>query len=130
MPNAVYDHETDAPRRRPVADWGVGEDVFDHMPRRRFTRDERPRRGGHERAMAAADERAGEATEDDTPRLVAPDGRRTVVISGRPGERAIERSPRRRPPKTAAERLGPRPDRIVAWIVAVGALLILIALLS
>src|SRR6476619_7159911 len=40
---AVYDHETEDPRgarrRRPVADWGVGEEIFDRMPsRRRFGR--------------------------------------------------------------------------------------------
>src|SRR3954447_2543608 len=38
----VYDHEHEEPRsgrrRRPVADWGVGEDMFEHMPRYRFSR--------------------------------------------------------------------------------------------
>ena len=38
----VYDHEDQEPRsgrrRRPVADWGVGDDVFEHMPRGRFSR--------------------------------------------------------------------------------------------
>jgi hypothetical protein len=173
---AVYDHEEDQPRRRrrPVADWGVGDDVFDHMPRNRFARDDHPRRGAHERMpradVAAADDApwareaprdvapaedepwAREAPRDvvpaedepwatvspadDTgvvpdrrPRVVSPDGRRTVVIGGRPGEPVVDRS-RRRPPRTAHERLGPRPDRIVAWIVALGVLLILIALLS
>ena len=40
---AFYDHESDEPRRRrrPAADWGVGEDIFDRMPSRRFTRAER-----------------------------------------------------------------------------------------
>ncbi len=163
---AVYDHEEDQPRRRrrPVADWGVGEDVFDHMPRRRFGRDDHPRRGAHERPARALDDApwngddaprddvpwaedtprgaedepwatiapAGdtEVVPDTRPRVVSPDGRRTVVIGGRPGERTLERTRRDRPPRTASERLGPRPDRIVAWIVALGALLILIALLS
>ena len=33
-------HESDEPRRRrrPAADWGVGEDIFDRMPSRRFRR--------------------------------------------------------------------------------------------
>src|SRR5215218_5183878 len=38
----VYDHEREEPRsgrrRRPVADWGVGEDMFEHVPRKRFSR--------------------------------------------------------------------------------------------
>ena len=40
---ALYDHESEEPgrRRRAVADWGVGEDIFDRMPSRRFTRAER-----------------------------------------------------------------------------------------
>jgi hypothetical protein len=60
---AVYDHDNEEPRpsgrrRRQVADWGVGEEMFDHMPGRRFER--RP----HE----------------DIPRGDAHDGRRTIVI--------------------------------------------------
>src|SRR4051794_41809397 len=40
---AFYDHESDEPhrRRRPAADWGVGDDIFDRMPSRRFTRADR-----------------------------------------------------------------------------------------
>jgi hypothetical protein len=60
---AVYDHTEDEPRpagrrRRQVADWGVGEELFDGMPGRRFDRrvDHRIPRGGAE------------------------DGRRTIVI--------------------------------------------------
>jgi hypothetical protein len=62
-PRAVYDHTEDEPRpgrrRRQAADWGVGEELFDHMPSRRFAR-----RG------------------DDhlIPRGGADDGRRTIVI--------------------------------------------------
>ena len=53
-------------------------------------------------------------------------GRRTVKIGGRPGE--LQASPvRRRPPRTASERLGARPDRVAAWAFALGLLLILIA---
>src|SRR3954454_14455839 len=37
-----YDHESEEPRRRrrPAADWGVGDDIFDRMPSR-FSRAER-----------------------------------------------------------------------------------------
>jgi len=235
----LYDHEHDEPRmsggrrRRPVADWGVGDDVFDHMPRNRFSRvAEAPRErrftshaeaAEHgavaepdhaqaaaagsadaepdERAIAGVDEygvgveraepeaAAGEDPDDtsdpyDTPpRRTAPrregavprgrveDGRRTIVI-GRPedvpseiaaitADRDIEDEPppprqatapgerrtiriggrpegsleatraqRRRPPRTAHERIGARPDRVAAYAVALGLLLILIAVVS
>ena len=45
---AFYDHELDETprtggrRRRPAADWGVGEDLFDRMPSRRFSRAKEP----------------------------------------------------------------------------------------
>jgi hypothetical protein len=59
---AVYDHDKEEPRpagrRRQVADWGVGEEIFDHMPARRFER--RPHR--------------------DILRGDVHDGRRTIVI--------------------------------------------------
>ena len=60
---AVYDHDKEDPRpagrrRRQVADWGVEEEIFDHMPGRRFER--RQHR--------------------DVPRGDAADGRRTIVI--------------------------------------------------
>jgi hypothetical protein len=58
----------------------------------------------------------------------APGGRRTVVISGRPDGVARPRPARYRPPRTVAERLGPRPERIVAWAFALGLLLIFIAI--
>jgi len=62
---AVYDHTEEEPRpagrrRRKVADWGVGEELFDGMPGRRF-------------------ERRGE--EHRIPRGGADDGRRTIVIA-------------------------------------------------
>ena len=55
-------------------------------------------------------------------------GRRTVVIAGRPD--GMPRAPRdrQRRPRTVAERVGPRPERIVAWAFALGLLLILIAI--
>jgi hypothetical protein len=62
-PRAVYDHTEDEPRqgrrRRQAADWGVGDELFDHMPSRRFAR----RGDDHE-----------------IPRGGADDGRRTIVI--------------------------------------------------
>src|SRR3954466_12088257 len=58
---------------------------------------------------------------------VAPNGRRTFVIGGHPDRMRIQRT---RPPRTAVERIGPRPDRIVGYAVAMGVLLILIAILT
>ena len=55
-----------------------------------------------------------------------PRERRTVVISGHPGGLPMARPAR--PPKTAIERVGTRPDRIVAYAVALGFLLVLIAI--
>jgi hypothetical protein len=77
----VYDHDNDEPRpsgrrRRQVADWGVGEELFDHMPRPRFER----RHGGH-----------------DIPRGGVADGRRTVVIGDEHAELPDEDALRDRP---------------------------------
>ena len=66
----LYDYESDEPgrRRRPVADWGVGEDVFDRLPSRRFTRADR--RAEHrypaEGRRAERDERVRERRPVDT----------------------------------------------------------------
>lgn len=60
-------------------------------------------------------------------------GRRTVLITGRPGTQrtgtpwARPSAERRRPPRTIDERLGARPDRVAAWAFGLGLLLILIA---
>ena len=152
-PRAVYDHSEDEPRlgrrRRQAADWGVGDELFDHMPSsRRFARrgaDHQIPRGEAEDgrrtivieqddpAPAAAEApQADEAFASRDAALRARDtleGRRTVKIVGRPGEH-YPPSVRRRPPRTVHERLGPRPDRIAAWACALGLLLILIAILT
>src|SRR6185436_10902577 len=72
---AVYDHNNEEPRpsgrrRRQVADWGVGEELFDGMPGRRF--DRRPHR--------------------ELPRGDAADGRRTIVIETEDGALPPERA--------------------------------------
>jgi hypothetical protein len=59
--------------------------------------------------------------------------RRTVTITGRPEKarhlRVVEID-RRRPPRRAVERLGPRPDRIAMWAVFMALFLILVVLVS
>jgi hypothetical protein len=134
-----YDHEDEEPRRRrrPVADWGVGEDVFDRMPSRRFVRrGDEPRHAPSEPPVSRTIviEREPElepepefAPEERPPAQTTTDGRRTIVIGGHPDRLPI---PRNRPPRTAVDRIGPRPDRIVAYAVALGFLLILIAILT
>jgi len=184
----VYDHEHEEARsgrrRRPVADWGVGDDAFEQMPRnrlsrtadapareRRFAREDAERRAGREDegadATAAEDLPRGgvedgrrtvridrpedipseiaaitadrdldgvEATEPLRPLEPAVLERRTVKIGGRP-EGSLEaaryqRDRARRPPRTAHERIGARPDRLAMWAVALGLLLIVIAVLT
>ena len=207
----VYDHEHEEPRsgrrRRPVADWGVGDDVFESMPRNRFSRTgeapPRERRFAHEdgerRAGEDGERRAGEDGErrlrpvedmpeagadereepppapPDVPRGRVEDGRRTLRIGkdedmpseiaaiaadrdinteelaipekgqGVPERRTVkiaghpegsleasryQRDRTRRPPRTAGERIGHRPDRIAMWAFALGLLLIVIAILT
>jgi len=185
----LYDHEHEesrsSRRRRPVADWGVGDDVFEQMPRnrfprtaeapareRRFAREDAERRPAREAASTEAatpgeELPRGGATDgrrtvridkpEDLPSEIAAvtadrdlDGvedleplrplepsvpeRRTVKIGGRP-EGSLEaaryqRDRARRPPRTAHERIGARPDRLAMWAVALGVLLILIAVLT
>jgi len=67
-----------------------------------------------------------------------PSRRRTVTVTGHPGQRAhvaprsqrvvdIDRQRRRRP---GAAQLGPRPDRIALWALLMAVLLILVTALS
>jgi hypothetical protein len=56
-----------------------------------------------------------------------PGTRRTVQIKGRPGEFRVPSLARRHRPRTASDRVGPRPDRIALWVVALGAILIILA---
>lgn len=73
-----------------------------------------------------------------------PTARRTVSITGHPAGPAAplrlvkdsDQAPptrppsRRRPPRTAAERIGTRPDRIAGWAVLLGFALVLITILT
>ena len=91
LPRAVYDHteEESRPagrRRRQVADWGVGEELFDGMPGRRF-------------------ERRGE--DHRIPRGGADDGRRTIVI-------ADDEAPAAAPPEVLDEEFASREEALRA----------------
>jgi hypothetical protein len=67
------------------------------------------------------------------PPEVAPNGRRTVTITGHPGatrrQRPLDAGPRR-PPRTFEERIAHAPERIAMWAFALGLLLIVIAIAS
>ena len=57
-----------------------------------------------------------------------PPGRRTVTITGHPDRMPVPRT--QRPPRTAIERIGASPDRIVGYAVLLGFVLVLIAVLT
>jgi hypothetical protein len=67
--------------------------------------------------------------------IVRADPRRGAIASARPGALA-ERMPRlveiqrRRPPRSARERLGPRPDRLAMWALLMAVVIVVVALLS
>jgi hypothetical protein len=106
---ADVEHLREAAERRQAS-----ADVVPLTPGRRFQRDE-PTTA--EASMEARLER-----------VHTPD-RRTVQITGRPVSslRLVEVE-RRRPPKSAMERIGPRPDRIAMWAVLMGLFLCVVAL--
>ena len=118
-------------RRRPVEDWGADQAFGTAAPA------ELP--PVEDLAAAALAARADPAELSEVVDAPAPkvesDGRRTIRINGRPGE-VSEIAPftstarRHRPPRTVEERLAGDPTRIIAWAVALGALLILIAILT
>jgi hypothetical protein len=56
--------------------------------------------------------------------------RRTVQIKGRPSESRMPSMAQRHRGRTASDRVGPRPDRIALWAVALGAILILLAAMT
>jgi hypothetical protein len=118
----VYDHEHEEPgagrRRRPVADWGVGEDMFEHMPRnRRFAREAGDRHlravegeSGHPREP----EEAPEPEAPDVPRGRVDDGRRTIRIGKDedvPSEIAAITADRDINTEEVATPVEPRPER-------------------
>lgn len=76
---SFYDHESDDPspgrRRRAAADWGVGEDIFDRMPSRRFKRADRraehrdePEAGRFERRVSGPSQPRAADEWDEAPR--------------------------------------------------------------
>jgi len=121
----VYDHdrELEEPRsgrrRRPVADWGVGEDMFEHMPRNRFSRaaeapprERRFAREDGERRLYAVE--GGEPEASEPPRGGVDDGRRTIRVGkdeDLPSEIAAITADRDIPADDVAEPVADKPER-------------------
>ena len=88
----LYDHESESPAAaaRAVADWGVGEDIFDRMPSRRFTRADR--RAEHARRISRDDvaPARSRASRSPTRRRSTPPGaprrRRAAAADAPPGD--------------------------------------------
>lgn len=71
------------------------------------------------------------AAEPAPPAAAIPGQRRTIVIRGQVAARPLEATTdRRRPARRPRERVGPRPDRVAMWAVALGVLLILVAVMT
>ena len=150
------EHPGSERRRRPVADWG-GDDLFNHVPRRRFAR---TGVGPHTRRPSASPitshqlrrnadfapgalvrgaeaHGAGEPdgiTLSDSHTTVAPSLISVYEPEGRighpvPGPVAVPPAARerRRARMSVDERVGPRPDRIAALAFVLGLLLVLLA---
>lgn len=96
--------------------WADVEDVRERIERRR-ARERRLTTGARVTAIPAA--RRGV-------REIRPGQRLMLVETAAPAARDARKRPRPR----AAQRVGPRPDRIAAWAVALGFLLVVVAVLS
>ncbi|HXS44856.1 MAG TPA: hypothetical protein VN751_09520 [Solirubrobacteraceae bacterium] len=113
--------------------WADVQEVRETIERRRAAEAARPPL----RAVGDAGDRpapgeGGRARDAATP-APPPVERRTVHITGRPGARATTRLvevERRRPARSAAERVGARPERLALWAVALCVFLILVAATS
>src|SRR3954449_10439212 len=91
-PRAFYDHESEEPRRgrRPAADWGVGEDIFDRMPSR-FSRAGRRAEHRDEIEIHRSDGAPGDSrgADGDAARGVQRDGWRDGVRGSRASSRLV-----------------------------------------
>jgi hypothetical protein len=91
-------------------------------------------RGGRSHGGGSHGGRAASPRTLDDDRFLAPppaEGeRRTVHITGRPEAARAPLPSRRHRPRTTADRVGPRPDKVALYAFILGILLILIALSS
>jgi hypothetical protein len=99
--------------------WADVEDVRERIERRR-ERERRARSAMHPSAVPAVQRGVRE---------IRP-GRRLVVVSDTATATSLPRDARRRPRRRVVQVVGPRPDRVAAWAVALGFLLVLAAIFS
>ena len=115
----VYDRTDDARRRADLADVAERRTALEHRPPEVV-----------ERRASDTGRLAPVARRGPHPKGTPIPARRTVEIRGRtvpaPAVPRIELD-RRRPPRRAAERVGPHPDRLALWALLMGLLLILVA---
>jgi hypothetical protein len=140
---AIGQHEADQPGLYD-AESAIDDDWLTPRPGRRFERvqheptgrsaradAERVERSARAGAETAAAEPGGAARQQP---LAVPARRRTVEITGRtvgaPSLPRLVQIDRRRPARRAAERVGPRPDRLALWAVVLGFFLIFVAVTS
>ncbi|MEA2195546.1 MAG: hypothetical protein QOG42_1980 [Solirubrobacteraceae bacterium] len=123
----VCERTDEARRRADLAD----------VAQRRATLERRPPEVVERRATEVVERRASDAgrpapvaRRGPHPKGTALPARRTVEIRGRtvpaPPVPRIELD-RRRPTRSAVQRVGPRPDRLAMWALLMGLLLILVA---
>ena len=98
--------------------WADVEDVRERIERRR-ERERRARPGVRATAVPAVQRGVREIRT----------GRRLVVVSDT-AVAPLPRDARSRPRRRVVQVVGPRPDRVAAWAVALGFLLVLAAILS
>jgi hypothetical protein len=138
---AALDHRDGAaPRRarRPAESWTVTDDHVPVEDGKRSIDSWLAPEAGRELELAPGESRtvvlettpeAAAVTQLEEPAFEeAPPARRTVKITGHPDWMPTPRA--QRPPTTALERIGARPDRIVGYAVLLGFVLVLIAVLT
>jgi len=119
------------PARRPAESWTAGDEHIEPVEGERQVDSWLEPERGHELTLSPGESRTIvlETSTPLEPELAPePPARRTVVISGHPDRLPVARTPR--PPRTAVERIGARPDRIVGYAVLLGFALVLIAILT
>ena len=119
------------PARRPAESWTAGDEHIEPVEGERQVDSWLEPERGHELTLSPGESRTIvlETSTPLEPELAPePPARRTVVISGHPDRLPVVRTPR--PPRTAVERIGARPDRIVGYAVLLGFALVLIAILT
>jgi len=116
--------------RRPAESWTVTDDHVPVEDGKRSIDSWLEPNAGQELALAPGESRTVvlETTPEPEHLVEEPPGRRTVTITGHPDRMPVPRT--QRPPRTAIERIGASPDRIVGYAVLLGFVLVLIAVLT